>query len=46
MMPCWHQLATASRRDFALWAKTRKTNSYNKFFNHLLGKSTKSEKSM
>jgi hypothetical protein len=31
MMPCGHQLAIASRRDFALWAKTRNTNSYNKF---------------
>jgi hypothetical protein len=46
MMPCGHQLAIASRRDFALWVKTRKTDSYNKFFNYLLGESTKSEKPM
>jgi hypothetical protein len=46
MMPCGHQLAIASRRDFAQWAKTRKTNSYNEFFNHLLGESTKSKKPM
>jgi hypothetical protein len=46
MMPCGHQLAIASRRDFALWAKTRKTTCYNKFSNQRLGESTKSEKTM